>query len=113
MKALQARPWPGNVRELDGFIERSVIESAGPSLEIDDGDWPPPHDLLNPAPLSHRSLQEIERGHVLATLERLGWRIEGPGGAAEVLGINASTLRSRMRKLGIRRPGRLADASRN
>jgi PAS domain S-box-containing protein len=113
MKALQARPWPGNVRELDGFIERSVIESAGPSLEIDDGDWPPPHDLLNPAPLSHRSLQEIERGHVLATLERLGWRIEGPGGAAEVLGITASTLRSRMRKLGIRRPGRLADASRN
>jgi formate hydrogenlyase transcriptional activator len=42
---------------------------------------------------------------VVATLERLQWRIEGPGGAADVLGINASTLRSRMRKHGIRRPG--------
>ena len=44
--------------------------------------------------------------HILATVERLGWRVEGPGAAAEILGINPSTLRSRMRKLGIRRPGR-------
>jgi transcriptional regulator with GAF, ATPase, and Fis domain len=52
-----------------------------------------------------RPLTELERAHILATLERLHWRIEGPGGVADVLGVNASTLRSRMRKHGIRRPG--------
>jgi formate hydrogenlyase transcriptional activator len=53
-----------------------------------------------------RSLAQIEHDHILATLERVEWRVEGEGGAADALGINASTLRSRMRKHGIRRPGR-------
>jgi formate hydrogenlyase transcriptional activator len=53
-----------------------------------------------------RSLAQLEHDHILATLERVQWRIEGEGGAADALGINASTLRSRMRKHGIRRPGR-------
>jgi transcriptional regulator with GAF, ATPase, and Fis domain len=50
-------------------------------------------------------LAQLERDHIVATLERLQWRVEGPSGAAAVLGINASTLRSRMQKHGIRRPG--------
>jgi transcriptional regulator with GAF, ATPase, and Fis domain len=63
-------------------------------------------------PAEARTLAELERDHIAATLERLQWRIEGPGGAAAVLGINASTLRSRMRKHGIRRPGPGSGAAR-
>jgi transcriptional regulator with GAF, ATPase, and Fis domain len=51
-----------------------------------------------------KDLAEMERDYILQTLKESGWRIEGPRGAAELLGMNASTLRSRMRKLGIRRP---------
>jgi transcriptional regulator with GAF, ATPase, and Fis domain len=106
-KWLQARAWPGNIRELEGFIERSVIQSPGPRLEIEDGEVAGAAGDAN-APggaggTSHLSLEQIERQHILTTLERLAWRIEGPGGAAEVLGLPASTLRSRMRKLGVNR----------
>ena len=58
-----------------------------------------------------RTLEENERDHIVATLERTSWRIAGAGGAAELLAINPSTLRSRIQKLGIVRPGsRPADA---
>ena len=63
-------------------------------------------------PAEARTLAELERDHIAATLERLQWRIEGPGGAAAVLGINASTLRGRMQKHGIRRPGPGSGAAR-
>jgi formate hydrogenlyase transcriptional activator len=53
----------------------------------------------------HRNLQEVERQDILSVLERTGWRITGRGGAAERLGLNRTTLNSRMEKLGIRRPG--------
>jgi chemotaxis protein methyltransferase CheR len=110
MKWLQARAWPGNIRELEGFIERSVIQSSGSRLEIEEGETAGAGGATilsvgpGDAPL-HRSLQEIERQHILATLERLAWRIEGPGGAAEILGLPASTLRSRMKKLKVGRTG--------
>ena len=106
MKALQARDWPGNIRELENVVERLLISSRGARFELGDDDVtsaPRGAEAGEPSG-GARTLAELERDHVVATLERLQWRIEGPGGAADVLGINASTLRSRMRKQGIRRP---------
>jgi transcriptional regulator with GAF, ATPase, and Fis domain len=108
MKELQAREWPGNIRELENVLERALIASRGARFEIRDepgaaaGAAP---DVRTLSPVA-RSLAQLEHDHILATLERVQWRIEGEGGAADALGINASTLRSRMRKHGIRRPGR-------
>jgi DNA-binding NtrC family response regulator len=106
MKELQAREWPGNVRELENLIERVLITSRGTRFEL--GGEVASHDDAVPAarnlPGAPRTLAQLERDHIVATLEQLEWRIEGAGGAAEALGINASTLRSRMQKHGIRRP---------
>ena len=107
VKDLQSREWPGNVRELESVIERAVVSSTGPSLRIGQalrpgsGETPPPATSSGAA----RTLAQLERDHIVATLEQAYWRLEGEGGAAERLGINASTLRSRMSKHGIRRPG--------
>ena len=96
---LQAHSWPGNVRELANVIERAVILTNGPVLQTIDH-FELPENL--PAQSSVK-LQDIERDHILRTLEQTGWRVEGPYGAAKVLGLNASTLRTRMRKLSIQR----------
>ena len=106
MKALQAHEWPGNIRELENVIERGLIAGRGRErFEFVDDDR---SGILAartaPEPDEARTLAQIEHDHIVQTLERLQWRIEGRGGAADVLGINASTLRSRMRKHGIRRP---------
>ncbi len=107
MKALQAHTWPGNIRELENVVERAVILSRGARLDVID-DGPFAKDLIfaepvpSPAASNHqRTLRDTEKELIAATLQRLGGRIAGAGGAAEVLGINASTLRSRMRKLGL------------
>ncbi len=107
MKALLTHAWPGNVRELENVVERAVIVSRGARLEIRDDD-PFAKDVIRaePAPLPtatnhERTLRDAEKELIADTLERLGGRVAGPGGAADVLGINASTLRSRMRKLGL------------
>lgn len=94
------------------FVEKHCGELGKPRLEVTRPVIKTLQETAPAEPHSHRSLQEIERGPHVVTLERLGWRSEGPVGAAEVLGINASTLRScsRLRKLGIRRPGRLPAA---
>jgi DNA-binding NtrC family response regulator len=106
MKVLQARDWPGNVRELENVIERAVISSRGGMLELGDAlQESTPRTatgLLGTGGL--RTLVQLEHDHIVATLERLRWKVEGDGGAAEVLGINPSTLRTRMRKHGIKRP---------
>jgi PAS domain S-box-containing protein len=109
LRDLQAHDWPGNVRELESFIERAVITSPGPTLRVVDKLAPPTGPIASPTAAAGpaRTLEEVERMHIQATVERLEWRVEGPGAAAEILGINPSTLRSRMRKLGIRRPGRV------
>jgi transcriptional regulator with GAF, ATPase, and Fis domain len=108
VKWLQSRPWPGNVRELEGFLERSVIQSQGPLLQIEEEEsiarLPQAEATMGQVDGGELSLHEAERRHILSTLERVGWRIEGPGGAAEALALNASTLRSRMRKLNVSRP---------
>jgi formate hydrogenlyase transcriptional activator len=104
MEALKAYHWPGNVRELENVIEHSVILSAGSTLTL--------CELFGRAGAgcvagSHfPSLQEVERAHILRALDECGWRIRGRGNAADRLGLNPSTLRSRMNKLGIQRPAK-------
>jgi DNA-binding NtrC family response regulator len=102
VKAIEEYQWPGNVRELASIIERAVIVSPGPVLTLADNlsTAPEPHFM----PEDRRTLEEIERESILNRLEKTGWKIDGAGGAAESLGINPSTLRSRMIKLGIRAP---------
>jgi formate hydrogenlyase transcriptional activator len=127
---LLAYPWPGNIRELQNVIERAVVLTEGPVLELDDALLPatarregqPAVDraaadidapAARPRPAAPAAetpdpraatLEEVERRHILATLERTGWVIEGPQGTARVLGLHPNTLRSRMERLGIRRP---------
>ena len=101
MAALLAYPWPGNVRELRNVIERAMILARGPTLHIALGRTPTPAPLRAPA----APLQAAERAHILQVLEQTGWRIRGPGGAAARLAIKPTTLESRMKRLGLRRPG--------
>jgi len=102
MEPLKQYSWPGNVRELRNLIERAVIVSTGGKLCITVPQ--PPADFECPAPTGDvRPFAEMERAYLLQALEQAGWRIEGAGGAADLLGLNPSTLRSRMRKLDIKR----------
>lgn len=97
-------PWPGNVRELQNVIERAVIISKSGVVEIDERFLPSvPGSRESPAT---SNLLELEKHHILRVLEKTGWRIYGPGGAAQELGMNPETLRSRLRKLAITRPRR-------
>ena len=104
MEALVHHQWPGNIRELQNLIERSVILSKGPVLQV-------PLLGLNfsngasPDSAGRRTLEEAEREHILATLKETKWLVSGPRGAAARLGMNRSTLQFRMKKLGILRPG--------
>ncbi len=99
--ALQGRDWPGNVRELQNTIEQAVLVSEGGHLRLPD---PPPAAVPAPAASGTQSLEEVERRHILEVLEAAGWKLEGANGAAALLGLKPSTLRSRMQKLEIRRP---------
>jgi transcriptional regulator with GAF, ATPase, and Fis domain len=100
LRALEDYSWPGNVRELENVIQHAMILSRGTTLALNDG-WRPNVDLA-PAgePLK---LVDVERRHIVRVLDRTRWRIEGTGGAAVLLGMKPSTLRSRMAKLGIAR----------
>jgi PAS domain S-box-containing protein len=100
MKALQNYPWPGNVRELESIIERAVILSPGPVLQLTD-------KLEISSPLLSSvvtTLEETERNQIMKILSETRWRIEGKEGAAAILGLHPSTLRARMHKIGIVRP---------
>jgi formate hydrogenlyase transcriptional activator len=99
MKALQNYSWPGNVRELANVIERAVINAEGPVLYL--ADKLDSAETLNSSSTNGKTLIEMEREIILQRLEETHWRIEGPKGAAQSLGLNPSTLRSRMAKLGI------------
>ena len=104
MEALIEYDWPGNVRELENVIERAMILSPGPTLAVDEV-FPGPTRIGQPSP--HRtSPKEVNRGHVIRVLEECGWKIKGADNAAARLGLVPSTLRYRMKKLGIERPPR-------
>ncbi len=94
--------WPGNIRELENVIERSAITSPGPVVEVDDLILADTETTTTLVP-EISSLEEVERNHILAALERADWAIAGANGAAAQLDINPNTLRSRMKKLGISR----------
>ncbi len=96
MAALLAYPWPGNVRELRNVIERAMILSRGPTLQIK-----LVHPALRPHANTAGTLEEAERDHILRVLERCGWRIRGSNAAAEQLGVKPTTLESRIKKLGL------------
>ncbi|GFE60643.1 sigma-54-dependent Fis family transcriptional regulator [Geobacter sp. AOG2] len=102
MTALEEYHWPGNVRELENVIERAVITSQGSALQVVDR-----FETFKKAGESPgqevKALAELEQDHILQVLQKTGWRIEGKNGAATLLGLNASTLRARMRKYGIAR----------
>ncbi len=107
-------PWPGNIRELQNVIERAVILARSNVVEVDDRFLSQPLGV-GAEPLSPRvetaspvTLQDAERRHILRALEQTQWRIHGPRGAAAQLGVNPSTLRSRLKKLGVTRPSALA-----
>lgn len=100
---LQSYDWPGNIRELENVIERAIILSDEPILDIDLG-WLPDSSaagIETYGELGSASLESVERRHIVAVLESTDWIIEGKNGAARILAINPSTLRYRMKKLGI------------
>jgi transcriptional regulator with GAF, ATPase, and Fis domain len=101
MTRLQECPWPGNVSELQNVIERAVINSAEAKLRLPD-DLRLADSKRDGEPL--KSLQEIERDHIIRALEKTNWRIAGLKGAAVILKLNSNTLRSHIRKLGIKKP---------
>src|SRR5882672_3235928 len=120
MRRLTHYSWPGNIRELQNIIERAVILSPGKTLVIADElraaptatarvataksrpvEITPP---VAPATSHDSSLDDVERRHIESVLNQTNWMIEGERGAARILDLNPSTLRSRMQKLGIKRP---------
>ena len=100
MNALQNYQWPGNIRELENVLERAVINSAGPKLRLVDELKKPQSDVST----MQKTLEAVEREHIVRILEQTQWKVSGKNGAAEILGLNRSTLRARMRKLGILKP---------
>lgn len=98
MQVLEAHSWPGNVRELANVIERAVIHTHGSVLQIVDR-----FETVANESAPTQTLEEVERDYIIRILENTGWRIEGKHGAARILGLNPSTLRTRMIKLGIQR----------
>jgi PAS domain S-box-containing protein len=100
MQALCKYPWPGNIRELEHIIERAVILSRGPVLNVPVFESAPAEEVL-PSPSS--TLENVEREHIIRVLRESKGKIGGPGGAAERLGMNRTTLNSRMQKLKISR----------
>jgi formate hydrogenlyase transcriptional activator len=124
MDALVRYTWPGNVRELQNIIERAVILSPGPSLQVPltdlevghqkfevesaspvSGNGSPEDHFPTSDPQSPMTLEDAERNHILGALGETGWVVGGAKGAAARLGMKRSTLQWKMKKLGISRSG--------
>jgi transcriptional regulator with GAF, ATPase, and Fis domain len=101
---LKSYAWPGNVRELENIIGRAVITTEGHVLRLAEGLGKDSPRVDEPQEATATGLREVERFHILRTLEAKKWKIEGTTGAAQALGLKPSTLRTRMEKLDIRRP---------
>ena len=95
--------WPGNIRELRNVIEHSAIVTTGDTLRV------PILDDVAATAAPQPTLADSERELIVGALERTAWRIKGPSGTAARLGLKPSTLYSRMKKLGIRPPGKPED----
>ena len=110
MQRLRDYPWPGNVRELESVIQRALISSSGPILELPLRESEEDSGLESDSPrvlsTTIADLRVVERDHILAVLEESQWKIAGDSGAAAKLGIPPSTLRSKMKRLAIVRPAR-------
>ena len=102
MESLIGYDWPGNIRELQNVVERAVVTASGPLLQIDDSLLQSQTTTTVASAID--TLENNERNHILRALNQTNWVIHGKRGAAELLGINPSTLRSRMEKIGIKKP---------
>ena len=101
MEMLKSQYWPGNVRELKNLIERAIIISRTSTLTI------PQLASSTESSKEILTLDDVQRNHILNTLENTGWRVSGRHGAARLLNINPKTLEYRMKKLGILRPNKI------
>jgi PAS domain S-box-containing protein len=114
---LRRYDWPGNVRELKNVIERAVILSPGQVLRLEASI---PEEAANDAEvadepgdsgfLNEKEMREFQKNNTLAALKRANWRVSGPGGAADLLGVKPTTLADRIRSYGIRRPQKRSEA---
>jgi DNA-binding NtrC family response regulator len=106
MDRLMRYDWPGNVRELLSVIERAAILARGPVVHVEDSlDLRLRADADGPGLVK---LEDLERSHIIRVLDETNWMIDGPRGAALILGLHSNTLRSRMQKLGIKKLSSLA-----
>jgi formate hydrogenlyase transcriptional activator len=101
MEQLLAYRWPGNIRELENVLERAVILETDTILDIEPGILSAT-SAATPAE-ARPSLESVEREHISAVLHETNWVIDGPRGAARILGLHPNTLRNRLKKLGIER----------
>jgi formate hydrogenlyase transcriptional activator len=104
VQALEGYNWPGNIRELENVLQQAIILSHDTTLDLSEFAG----ERIDDTPVHEpwRSLEAVERDHIQQVLEHVRWRIEGVMGAAQILELRPSTLRTRMRKLGIVRPDR-------
>jgi PAS domain S-box-containing protein len=115
---LRAYDWPGNVRELKNVIERAVILTRGNVLRLE-ASLPEAasgsSDAVSetraaPEFLTEQEMREFQKKNTIAALKKANWRVSGPGGAADLLGIKPTTLADRIRTLGVRKPGKRSPA---
>jgi formate hydrogenlyase transcriptional activator len=100
MQDLKHYSWPGNARELRNVIEYAMIVTSGKTLEVQ------VPRIMSSENSGSLLLEDVERKHILGVLQKTGWRLTGPDGAAEKLGLKRTTLQSKLKKLGIRRPSK-------
>jgi len=100
--ALMEYDWPGNIREVENLIERAMIISHGNTLEY--GDWlPVSKNTAGNTKMGPLKLEDVEKQHIIEILKKANWKISGEKGAAKMLGLNATTLEARIKKMGIKR----------